>query len=228
MRKAIGVMAHYKLASERFIEYFKARGALIEKVENLTFRKILFATALDSLARAAFGNIQHRKRIVQLVDNLTDWNAKELVSLPQLELNLREKKLGRYRLYREVRRRLAQWSPGDIIPLARSPYATDLMKFADQQESTIVGNCRYPELFYTYRNNLIHEFREPGYGIEIPSDEDKPYYTYMINGPWQLVFPIGFFSAIFDQAVSGLHNYLTESKIDPYTRFEFGSLWRAN
>jgi hypothetical protein len=49
----------------------------------------------------------------------------------------------------------------------------------------------------------------------------------MINAPWQLVFPVDFFAAICKQAAGGLRTYLLKHKVDPYTRFEFGSLWRA-
>jgi hypothetical protein len=220
-------VAHYRDAIEQFIEYFESRVASIEAVKTPTYRKLLYATALDPLARAAFGNIGHRQRIVRLIDELTSWSAKSLISLPQLELNLREAKRGRYRLYREVKRRLSQWPPGHIIHTAGSPDPVVLATFATPQEHKMLTNCRYPELFYTYRNNLIHEFREPGYGIEMSTDKDQPYYTSMINGRWELVFPVSFFSVVYKQAVAGLRTYLLHHRIDPYIRFEFGSLRRA-
>jgi hypothetical protein len=89
-----------------------------------------------------------------------------------------------------------------------------------------VESCRYPELFYTFRNNLIHEFREPGYGMEMSNDK-KPFYLSMMDSPWQLVFPVNFFATICRQAVERLRDHLLKHKINPYTRFEFGSVWRA-
>jgi len=213
-------------AIEQFIDYFQSQVVSIESVKNPMYRKLLYATALDPLARAAFGNIGHRQRIVRLLDELTAWNAKSLVSLPQLALNLREARRGRYRLCRQVGRRLSDWPPGHIVPITVSPSSIELAPFAASQEQKFLTNCRYPELFYTYRNNLIHEFREPGYGIEMSTDKE-PYYTSMINSPWQLVFPVDFFAAICKQAAAGLQTYLLKHKVDPYTRFEFGSLWRA-
>jgi hypothetical protein len=72
----------------------------------------------------------------------------------------------------------------------------------------LIKGCRYAELFYTYRNNLIHEFRAPGYGIEVASDTARPYHRGLQDDGWQLVFPAGFFAFIFASALSGLESYL--------------------
>ena len=213
-------------AIERFINYFHSHIDSIEAVASPTYRKTLYATALDTLARAAFGKISNRVRMIRLINELTSWQAKDLVSLPQAALNLRQKKRGHDRLYREINRRLALWPSGHIIKIDDSPKIDEFNPIATKQEKKLLAKCKYAELFYTYRNNLIHEFREPGYGIEMPSDK-KPYYTSMINQPWQLVFPVGFFTELYRGALDGLKNYLTTNKIDPYTKFEFGSLWRG-
>jgi hypothetical protein len=221
------MVSAYRESVDQFIEYFRDQTRSIESVVVPMYRKVLYATALDPLARAAFGNIGHRERIARLIDELTSWGARNRISLPQLGLGLRDAKRGRFRLYREVSRRLYYWPPGHIIRVDASPTEAELLPFASKEEKKIIASCRYPELFYTYRNNLVHEFREPGYGIETSSDTENAYYTSMIDGPWELVFPVGFFAAICEQAVSGLHTYLLKHKIDPYTRFQFGSLWRA-
>jgi hypothetical protein len=103
---------------QQFIGYFISQIDSIDSLTNPLHKKILYATVLDPMARAAFGNaVSHRTRITRLIDELTDWDAKSLVSLPQLALMLREKKRGRYRLYREVRSRLSTWSSGAVIPV---------------------------------------------------------------------------------------------------------------
>jgi hypothetical protein len=221
------MVSAYKDAVDQFVAYFRDQSSSIANVTVPMYRKVLYATALDPLARAAFGNIGHRERIVRLIHELTTWGARNRISLPQLSLGLRDAKRGRYRLYRQVSRRLYHWPPGHIIRVDASPTEAELLPFASAQEKKLIASCRYPELLYTYRNNLVHEFREPGYGIEMSSDKDQAYYTSMIDAPWELVFPVGFFAAICEQAVSGLQTYLLKHKIDPYTRFQFGSLWRA-
>ena len=211
-----------------FIGYFRGMIADIESVAPLLFRKILYATVLDPLSRAAFGkDDDHHKRIVRLLDELTDWQERDRVSLPQLVLALEENNLRQGRLYSKAKALLAQWPPGHVLRLNQSPLKNDFSVFAGLVEARILSSKRYAELFYTYRNNLVHEFREPAYGIEMPSDKDQPYYSSMIDNPWQLVFPIGFFARIASEALNGLEKYLFRMDIDPYSQFEFGSLWRA-
>jgi hypothetical protein len=221
------MVSAYKDSVDQFIGYFRDQINSIASVTVPMYRKILYATALDPLARAAFGNIGHRQRFVRLINTLTSWKARNRVSLPQLNLGLRDAKRSRYRLYREVSRRLNHWPPADIIRVDASPTEAELLPFASTDEEKVITSCSYPELLYTYRNNLIHEFREPGYGIEMSSDTDNAYYASMIDGPWELVFPVGFFATTCEQAVSNLHTYLLNHQINPYTRFQFGSLWRA-
>lgn len=219
-------MAHRPSIRE-FIAHFQGQIPTLEAVEPFTYRKILYATALDPLARAAFGNIGHRERIVRLIEELTCWRDCDLVSLPQLQLLLREHERARYRLFREVNDQLRQWPSGRILRISVSPCLDQLLPFADPDEIKLIQKCRYAELFYTYRNNLIHEFREPGYAMEFSSDKDQPYYHSMARHPWQLAFPVGFFAFIYKSALSGLEKYLLYRDQDPYARFDFGSLWRA-
>lgn len=220
-------MALNRPAIARFIAHFESQSTDIEAVESLMLRKLLYATALDPLARAAFGNIGHRKRITRLLDELTNWNGKSLISLPQLSLNLLAAKKGRSRLAREVRKRLDQWPSGHVLPITASPEQSELLPFTAPSEVKLLDECRYSNLFYTYRNNLVHEFREPGYGMELSTDDEQVYYTSTITGPWELVFPAAFFSSIFKDTLAGLDSYLVQHRIDPYKQFEFGSLWRA-
>ena len=220
-------MALNKPAIDRFLSSFESQENDIAAVKSPTLRKLLYTTALDPLARAAYGNIGHHERLVRLLDELTTWNARGLVSLPQLSLSLTASKRGRFRLAREVRKRLRQWPPGHVLRISSSPTKAELPGFADATEAKIIEACRYPHLFYKYRNNLVHEFREPGYGSEWSTDKDQAYYTSMINGPWELVFPVGFFLCIFEQAIIGLRGYLITQRINPYSQFEFGSLWRG-
>lgn len=216
-------------AIEQFIGYFEGHIKTIEAVKPVVYRKLLYAAALDPLARAAFGDIKHRERITRLIDDLTSWPAKKLVSLPQLELALKEQERTRFRLYRRVHGQLKQWAPGHVLRIIESPPLAELQPFASPEEQKTLNRCRYTALFYTYRNNLVHEFRQPGYGIEMSSDKykDQPYYHSEIGGPWQLVFPVAFFSSLYKDAVRGLETFLKRHDRDPYEQFRFGSLWRS-
>ncbi|BCO29707.1 hypothetical protein MIZ03_4631 [Rhodoferax lithotrophicus] len=216
-------------AIEQFVEYFQDQKALISQVQPNLYRKVIYATALDPIARAAFGKVgQHRAKSLRLIDELTNWTDRDRVSLPQLCLALEEKGLISGFLYAEAKTRLEHWAPGEVLRLNNSPLLPELMPVAQPLEKCVLLSCRYAELFYTYRNNLVHEFREPGYGIEMSSDKDQPYYHSMIGDTWQLVFPVGFFARLYAEALVGLRALLVRGDIDPYCQFEFGSKWRAH
>jgi hypothetical protein len=73
---------------------------------------------------------------------------------------------------------------------------------------------------------LIHEFREPGYGMELSQDASTPYYHGVTGHPWQLVFPDSFIKTITVGCLNGLVKQLRSEKTNPYECYQFGSLWR--
>jgi len=215
-------------AIRQFVDYFRGQEAAIAAVQPILFRKLLYVAALDPIARAAFGTADgHRGRNVRLIDELTAWPDRHRVSLPQLCLALESGDHASSALYVAAMERLKTWCSGGIIPLSKSPFLFELEPLANALERPILESCRYAGLFYSYRNNLVHEFREPGYGIEMSRDKDQPYYHGMIESPWQLVFPVGFFARLYADALLGLEEFLMRSDIDPYSQFEFGSQWRS-
>jgi hypothetical protein len=222
-------MCSHQAVVTQFVKYFRGHAATLNAVSPLLYRKILYATALEPLARAAFGESDnHRSRITRLLDELTDWDEKHRISLPQLALTLQANGRTSNQLYRRVQESLSEWIVGEVLLIAASPHISELSPLANRDEAPLLCAAKYAELFYTYRNNLIHEFREPGYGVEWAPDEVQPYYHALINQPWQLVFPVGFFVRLYEQALCGLEAFLLRSDIDPYSQFKFGSRWRAH
>lgn len=222
-------MSSHIEAIDQFVGHFQDQEAMISQVQPILYRKILYATALDPIARAAFGKAgKHRAKSLRLIDELTNWTDRDRVSLQQLCLALEENGFASGSLYAEAKTRLEHWAPGEVLRLDNSPFLSELAPVAQALECSILSSCRYAELFYTYRNNLVHEFREPGYGIEMSFDKDQPYYHSMIDSPWQLVFPIGFFARLYAEALVGLKVLLVSCDIDPYRQFEFGSKWCAH
>ncbi|MFC7519047.1 hypothetical protein ACFQUU_29015 [Herbaspirillum sp. GCM10030257] len=226
-------MSSHATAIDKFVDYFHEQGLKIDQVNSLLYRKVLYATALDPVARAAFGNEEtHRNRVCRVLAELAGWPYADRVSLPQLCMALLEGDLESSPLYANARGRLNHWPSGHVLTVNGSPKLSELSHLATDKRSTeILYSCQYVPLFYTYRNNLVHEFREPGYGMEMSSDGSQPYYHSMSNpegdDSWELVFPVGFFSKIYSGALKGLKEYLLKADVDPYDRFNFGSRWRA-
>jgi hypothetical protein len=79
-----------------------------------------------------------------------------------------------------------------------------------------------------FRNNLIHEYREPGYGTDRSGRQTEPFYTNLSSfGGRELVFPIAFVAAIYEQALARVSDHLLATKVSPHSKFKFGSHWRA-
>jgi hypothetical protein len=97
---------------------------------------------------------------------------------------------------------------------------------AAQDETSFVADARYVALFYTYRNHLVHEFRMPGYGMEMSNDPSTPYYHGYQGKPWQLAFPTPFFAQLCLGCLAGVERYLKAERQNPYDSYTFGSLWR--
>ena len=221
-------MPRYGLKVDQFLGHFVSQAKDIGKVVSPFHRKMLYASAIDPLARAAYGTIgTHRDRFVRLIRDVAKWPESERVSLPQLQLRLLEAKRHRYLLYRNISKRLASWEDGGKVLLSGSPSMAEILVQAAPSEHALAKEAQYVNLFYTYRNNLIHEFREPGYGTDWSGKSVVPFYGSYIDGPWELVFPVGFIAALYEQALTGLRVHMLANNIDPYKQFNFGSLWRA-
>lgn len=213
-----------------FNAHFECELRDIRQVRKPLHRKILYASVLDPFSRACFGQSgTHRDRVSRLIQLLSDWNAHSRVSLPQLMLSLEENKEDSTGgLYSEARKALAHWPEGQVIRLQNSPEVTVLQSIAiNHEQKNLLARSQYVALFYTYRNTLVHEFREPGYGFEFSNDGTEPYYHSMMNEPWQLVFPVAFFDFLISSILSNLGKYFTDNNIAPHDQFDFGSAWRS-
>jgi hypothetical protein len=221
-------MSPYRFEIELFLGHFKEQAEAIAKVASPFHRKTLYAAAFDPLARAAYGATgTHRERFVRLLRDCSGWQDAEKVSLPQLQLRLRDTKRSRYKLYRETSRRLNLWPQGQTVSLSSCPSLAELAPLAASNEQLQLKDSQYVQLFYTHRNNLVHEFREPGYGTDWSGRSTAPFYGSSIYGPWELVFPVVFVASLYESTLQGLEAHLLRSKTNPYKQFQFGSLWRA-
>jgi len=216
---------------DQYIQYFRARNQDIAKVDSFLFRKILYLIEIDTLSSAAFPMLnEHRKRVVQFIDTCSNWNDKDRFSAIQLKLILENNKIQSGPLYDLVKNRIDSWGYGSIIRPDGDLCLTEVEWLAATNELKLVNNSRYAELLYTYRNHLIHEFRQPGYGMEI-YDPSTPYYLGMDHldtgqSSWELVFPVQFLYNLCAGVIDGLESHLITNNLSPYDGYEFGTMWR--
>jgi len=130
-----------------------------------------------------------------------------------------------------------QWPSGKVIGLDMDPEFEEIIKYwprGQVNDELIKGvkllSLKHVYLFYTYRNSLIHELRNLGYGLEELSLGKEPSYHSMTmedgKDTWQLVYPLGFFENICETCIINLKEYLMLNNIDPYNSFKSGSYWK--
>jgi len=154
------------------------------------------------------------------------------ISLPQLSYHIEKKPtLASSDLSQNVDERISAWSPGSIIRLDADAQRDGLEKIAQNNGGRrLICYSVHVNLLYGYRNLLVHEFREPGYGMEVTgNDDDQPYYMGMTHpdgrDTWELTYPIAFFRLIAGNVIDGLERKFLGDDIDPYAAYDFGSVW---
>ncbi len=84
-----------------------------------------------------------------------------------------------------------------------------------------LDSLTHKRLLYAMRNALVHEFNEPGYGMDFDESREEPYYHCMrrSNGnqtTLELVYPLRFFRKLCDNGIEALEKYYKENMLDPY------------
>ena len=220
---------------DQYIVYFKAQNQEIATVAHPAFKKVLYLVEIDTLSRAAFprgsGN---RQRVVQFIDTCSNWNDKDKVSAVQLKFALERNGILSGQLYDSIKGRINSWAYGLIIRPNDDLTLVEAQQLSTPSESKYVNDARYSQLLYTYRNHLIHEFREPGRGMDLGIDlPPTPYYLGMDRlstgqSSWELVFPVQFLRGLCEGCINGLEAQLCANNQNPYDAYEFGTMWRRS
>lgn len=218
---------------DQYVGYFRGQNKEIAAIANPLFRKVLYLVEIDTLSRTAFPKLSgNRKRVVQFIDTCSVWKDKDRVSAVQLKLVLEENGILSGKLYDFVERRIASWPYGQIIRPDKDLLLEEVQPKSTQAEFKYVNNSRYAELLYTYRSHLVHEFREPGQGIDLGSDlPPVPYYIGMDRpcqgeNSMELVFPVHFFRMLCEGCINELESYLSSRNVSPYDTYESETMWR--
>ena len=231
-----------------FVEYFKTK---IERLkayeldtEDRLLKKNILVSILDALSRATSNSAdRNRERFTGLVAHFGDWPDHSRVSAPQLSCLLRHLRSPAFQAARQfIAETIQKNSHGGFVLLSGDPELEVLRNLwpvpVDQK---LVGylslsSFSHLNLLYHHRNSLVHELREPGYGMEFHENHDEPFYHGMTtldsdNSPsgqtLELVYPLKFFFQLAERVINNVESYLRKNRIDPYTAYRFGSSWVA-
>ncbi len=226
---------------DRFIGYFRVKMETIDKAEfkesKPLFQKILYIGVLDALAGTTTYSKKQKnwERITSFVKQFAGWQEHDRVSLPHLVQLLQKVPDPEFSPLRQFAFSLFdQWSPGHVVKISEDPPLTDIKKhwpasMPKPLEGITIEHLQHINLFYKYRNNLVHELREPGYGAEFENDVE-PFYCHMTDietegQTWELVYPVGFYQRICRTAIDRLREYYVQQRLDPYSLCSFGTYW---
>ena len=211
-------------------------------VEDRLIKKNALVSVLDAISRTTSNALDdNRKRFVDIVSNFGDWHDHTRVSAPHISYvleRLRSPSFGQVREF--IAQKIHENSHGGVIPLSCDPEFEEIREiWPVPAEQKVVGRLSltfftHLNLFYQYRNSLVHELREPGYGMEFDVTEEEPFYHGMIaddrsssmrSQTLELVYPINFYFRLTENVISNVERYLRTNSIDPYGAYSFGSSW---
>lgn len=219
---------------EKFCSYFHDRINEIVDLNNPLYQKILIIILMDTLSLVWSKGIENRNklRFMKLIRQCIKWEHSDRISIPMTFYRIRQANLRiNEPLKLKIRALFNQFQNGRIVRLDIDPFYHEIQHLVQsQEESKLLKNSCHAELLYTYRNNLIHEFRKPGHGMEFSDDNESPYYHQMTDldieeNTWELVYPTNFIINLSKVALNSIKAFLTTNKLDPYSFYQFGSPW---
>lgn len=221
---------------ENYCSYFEEQLAQIQKLEDRLHKKTLLLVILDTLSRARYPNTEKNKtRFCQLIKEHIRWEDGERVSLYRAFLLLPSANPSKLRDF--VHASVREWKNSGPFDLTADPLINEIEHLAaTDEERKLLSDSTHLNLLYAYRNHLIHEFREPGEGMETDQRKIFPHYYPMTHlqtdehderESWELVYPLGFFVLLAESCLQSLKHYLSENDLDPYSSYKFGTVWNV-
>lgn len=220
-------------AIDKFIAFFRQQRLAIGQIEALPiYRKILYLVQIDALSRAAFPSEEgHKTRVIKFLNECSNWSERDRVSAIQLQFALEKNGKLSGPLFYLINDRINEWRTRAtrIYPIDDLTFE-EIQSLACSDVLRIVDEARYDNLLYTYRNFLIHEFREPG-KYQFPSEDSSSPFWVEIEDPFtqetsgELVVPLKFLEILCEGSINGLERYLIANNLNPYDSYKFETPW---
>ena len=220
----------------KYCSYFEKQLAQILKLDDRLHKKILLLVILDTLSRARYPKTETNKtRFSKLVKEHIQWQDASRVSLYRVLVLSPPTNPSKLREFAHTS--VGLWKDWELPDLKVDPLINEIEgHVATDEERKLLCDSTHLNLLYAYRNHLIHEFREPGAGMEMDQRDTSPYYHRMTHlqtdrhdeiESWELVYPLGFFVALAESCLQNLNHYLSENDLDPYSCYKSGTIWNV-
>ena len=221
---------------EKYCSYFERQLNQIQKLTDRLHKKVLLLVILDTLGRVRYPDERtNRLRFIKMIRDHIQWKDSSRVNLCRiLELSQHPSSSN---LISFARDRIREWRDWEMPEISADPSIETIQDLVVvKQERKLIQDSTHLNLLYAYRNHLIHEFREPGKGMEMDQRDTSPYYHRMthlsLNGndereTWELVYPLGFFVTLAESCLQKLKQHLLQNDLNPYSFYKFGTVWQV-
>lgn len=230
-----------------YIRYFRDQVHIIDNHCPKTMggelhSRILYMALLDAISHTVSPQEKNRDRFINFVSEYCGWADCNRVSTSHLYKLVGEKLQPQIAPLRGFAIHcIAQWYPAEKVSISRDPELPEVEILWPHDKDKLLSIDRvWPDwlthvhLLYTYRNNLIHEFKIPGRHVELWND-DEPYYSYLIEyqdetsseikKTWELQYTAIFFRRMCESGLTNLEKYLIANEIDPFKTIDWGNYW---
>lgn len=210
--------------------------------DDRILKKNILVSIIDAISRTTSNyNDGNRVRFTSIIESFGGWEDCTRVSAPHVGYLLKNLNSPSYEKAREfITQTISKNSDGSFIELSDDPELDDLKKYwpvsVEQKLFNQLSLCSFTHLnlFYSYRNSLVHELREPGNGMEFHNKHKQPFYhgSTSFEGndmkgekSLELVYPLNFYFTLTDSIIYNVDKYLRKNQINPYKSYSFGSSW---
>lgn len=166
-------------AIEQFCSSFEEEITKIINLKNSLFQKIINISLMDALSRVWSPNLKgNRNRFIRLMIDCIKWQDSERVSIPMTFYRIVHMDIkANQELKNKFNELYGHFVNGRIYQINIDPLYSEISHLGkNKYEESLLLKSRHAELLYTYRNHLIHEYRQPGYGMEFTDNKKVPYY----------------------------------------------------
>jgi hypothetical protein len=250
---------------EKIERFKKFNLKLIEQVNSLPEKgpenihtTILLCSIFDSLSKSRFPNEKKNAiRFKKLIQECKQWPESQHLSLLHV-VRAFEVNSGFSDKFKELKdwsftklteclpnsSSIVQRSPGIEINIDPHVSEIEIMwpKDSKSQNLKIGGkdlfHFKHENMFWCYRNSVVHEYRIPGNGAEsISQSVDYPYYmkvssiesasstSIYFSNKWELFYPMNFFERMCHIALDIVSTYHIENQTSPFEVYSDGSYW---
>ncbi|MCK5052399.1 MAG: hypothetical protein KAS53_11795 [Candidatus Cloacimonetes bacterium] len=228
-----------QLLIEKFISIFEDHISFVTKAElpkyGELYKKIICFGIIDTLSKTVLELKQHRKRITKFITTYSDhliWNkvsSSHLMKLLELESfsEFDSLKTEVSKILNRIQTQSYCIVDLDYEDICYRWPKIQFVKHKINNKKIDLSDIKHINLFYNYRNYLIHELRRTDSTWDDDIEHTEPYYECLIdtritpnNNCWEIGYPLGFFVKICNELIHNTKEYLNSKSINPYSIFE--------